>query len=83
MTASKWEISKDGNGNVVYTWGDFQVSRESERKVIASNYLNPRDIVARTTWKWVARYQGATMKDGDDADALMQYCEQFAGGSQA
>ena len=81
MTASKWEISEDRNGNYVFTWGDFQVSREGERKTISASYLNPRDIVTGTTWTWVARYQGEVIKggdEGDDAAALKQYCEDFA-----
>lgn len=83
MTTSKWEISTDENGHYVFTWGDFQVSRKGERKPIAASYLNPRDIVARTTWTWVAMYQGEVIKEGDDISALKQYCEQWAGKCQA
>ena len=77
MTDGKWKTSNDGN-NYVFTWGDFRVSCESERKPIAASYLNPRDIVTRTTWTWVARYQGEVIKDGDDVAALRQYCEDYA-----
>ena len=83
LTSSKWEISEDTNGNYVFTWGDFRVSREGERKVNAASYLNPRDIVTRTSWTWVARFQGESIMEGDDVAALRQYCEQLADGHQA
>lgn len=78
MTDSKWEISEDSSGNYVFTWGDFKVSRESKRKVISASYINPADLVSRTTWTWVARYQGCVIEEGDDVLALKQCCVEYA-----
>ena len=51
---SKWQVTKDENGNNVHTWKDYEVKKVDEWKVVAANYLNPKEP---PTYGWVSSWK--------------------------
>ena len=51
---SKWQVTKDENGNNVRTWKDYEVKKVDEWKVVAANYLNPKEP---PTYGWVSSWK--------------------------
>ena len=80
---SEWEVTKDENGNDVYTWKDYEVRKLYAKQVIAASYI---DRNQPPTYGWVGSWKAFNSGQPMDTDPtlatpdqLKEHCEQHDG----